>query len=104
MAGTWNVSASYDKSSYNAGETMIVSVAGSYVVDSTTTTEQQSGSLTLTLTAADGTITSVALPPVPVTVSVPGQTEVAWTVTEVSDTSGRNWTVAPDGKSVSAVA
>lgn len=101
---TWNVSASYDKASYNSGETMTVSVSGSYVVESTTTTEQQSGSLTLTITAADGVITTVALPPVPVTVSVPTQIDVEWTVTGVSDTSGRNWTIAPGGKSITAVA
>ena len=66
MPDTWNVTAAYDKATYNKGDTMTVTISGSDVL--TTTTPMPSGTLTLTLTAADGSMTTIPLQPVTINV------------------------------------
>lgn len=104
MTDTWNVTASYDKSSYNQGDTMTVALSGSDVLTSTTTTQQQSGNLTLSLTAADGSVTTVEVPAVTINVTSNTSTTQTVKITGVSDSSGRVWTIAANGLSATATA
>lgn len=97
---SWNVSGSYDKSAYNQGEAITVSISGDYTV--TSTSQQQSGTLTLNLLSDDGTTTQIALPPTTVNVTTTAHQNVR--VTSISDTSGRTWAIAADGKSATATA
>ncbi|WP_024516839.1 hypothetical protein [Bradyrhizobium sp. Tv2a-2] len=104
MTDTWNVTAAYDKSSYNAGDVMTVTISGNDVLTTTTTTQQQSGALTLTLTASDGSTTTITIPATTVTSTHTTSTPESVTVTGFSDDSGRVWTIAPSGLSISATA
>ncbi len=68
----------------------------------TTTTQVPSGSVTLTITAADGATTTVALATVPVNTTTTSPQSVR--VTGVVDTSSRVWTIAANGLSLTAIA
>jgi hypothetical protein len=100
MSGTWNVTASYDKSSYNQGDVMAIAIVGNYVAD--VVSQQQAGPYSLELTADDGTKTNISVPAVPVSVTNHISNNVR--ITAVTPSDGRTWTLAADGKSVSAVA
>lgn len=104
MTDTWNVTAAYDKPSYNKGDTLTVTISGDDVLTTTTTTQQQSGALTLTLTAADGAKTSIALPATSVNVSTTTTSHQSVKITGVSDSSGRTWTVGTTGLTATALA
>ena len=93
MADVFNLTAGFDKASYNPGDTMVLSVTGSVTAGNPTPV-----SATLTVTAQDGTTTVLAAAS-----SVTGAPET-WAITAVSDTAGRTWTIAADGKSASATA
>lgn len=100
MPDTWNVTGAYDKSSYNKGDTMTVTISGGDVLS--TTTVQQSGTLTLTITAADGATTTITMASVPINVTTTTPESVK--ITGVTDTSGRTWTIAANGLSMTATA
>ena len=80
MADTFNLTAAFDKASYNPGDTMTLAVTGTVTSGSATPV-----SATLTVTAADGTTASLAA-----TSSVTGGAET--------------WTIAADGHSATATA
>lgn len=104
MTNTWNFIASYDKPSYDKGDTMTATISGDYVLTTTTTTQQQSGALTLTLTAADGAKTSISLPATAVNVSTTTTSHQPVKITGVSDTSGKAWTIGATGLTATALA
>lgn len=104
MTDTFNVTASYDKASYNQGDTMTVTISGGDVLTQTTGSQQQSGNLTLTITAADGSVTTVSVPSATINISTTTSTPESVKITGVSDTSGRNWTIAASGLSATATA
>jgi hypothetical protein len=104
MTDTFSVSAAYDKTSYNKGDTMTVTISGGDVLTQTTTTQQQSGALTLTLTAADGATTTITLPPEVVNVTSTTTTPESVKITGITDTSGRTWAINANGLSATATA
>ena len=103
---TFNVSASYDKASYTAGETMRITLAGNATfVGDGTTTASQSGALDLTVTAENGAVTHVVAPAVTIYTSTPSTPQtLSVIISLIADTSARLWTIAADGKSATAVA
>ncbi len=100
MADVFSVTAAYDRSTYNRGDTMTITISGGDVL--TTTTQVPSGAVTLTVTAADGATTTIALATVPVNTTTTSPQSVR--VTGVADTSGRAWTIATNGLSLTAIA
>lgn len=104
MSDTFNVTAAYDKTSYNSGDTMTVTISGNDVLTTTTTTQQQSGTLTLTITAADGSTSTITVPATTVNVTNTSATPQSVVISAVSDTSGRAWTIASNGLSITATA
>jgi len=97
---TWNVTAAYDKPSYNAGDTMTVTITGGDV--QSVTSAQQTGALTITLKAADGATTTIQVPAT--TVNTTTTTPQSVQITSITDTSGRQWTIAGNGLSATAKA
>lgn len=104
MADVFNVTASYDKLAYNAGDVMTITISGNDVLTSQVQTQQQSGTLTLTITAADGATTTIQVPPTTVTVTTNNSTPESVKITGIVDTSGRNWTIATGGLTATATA
>lgn len=104
MADVFNVTAAYDKLQYNKGDTIAVTIAGGDVLTQTMTSQQQSGTLTLTITAADGATTTVSVPPTTVNVSQTTTTPESVKITGITDTSGRVWTINASGLSATATA
>ncbi len=104
MTDTFNVTAAYDKPSYNQGSVMTVTITGNDVLTQTTTTQQQSGVLTLTITAADGATTTITVPAATVNVSTTTSTPQSVKIAAVTDTSGRTWAIAANGLSMTATA
>jgi hypothetical protein len=104
MTDTFSVTASYDKTQYNKGDTITVTISGNDVLTTTTTSSQASGTLTLTITAADGATTTVTVPPTTVMVTTTTTTPESVKITGVSDTSGRTWAIATGGLSATATA
>lgn len=93
MADTFALTAAFDQPSYTPGQTMTLTVSGSVTNGAPTPV-----SATVTITAADGTTTTLAA-----TSSVTGATET-WAITSVTDTANRVWTIAPTGMSATAIA
>jgi Bacterial Ig-like domain (group 3) len=100
MGDAFNVTAAYDKAIYNKGDPMTVTISGGDVL--TAISQTQSGTLTLTLTAADGSTTSIAVQPV--TINVTTTTPESVKITGAVDSTGRPWTIAADGLTVSGTA
>lgn len=100
MSDAFNVTAAYDKPSYNAGDVMTVTISGGDV--QTTINTGQTGALTLTITAADGATTTIALPAtvVKTTITTPQSVKI----TSIADTSNRVWTIATSGLTATAIA
>lgn len=104
MTDTFNVTAAYDKSSYNQGDTMTLTISGGDVLTQTTTTQTPSGALSVTIAAADGSTTTINVPPGTVNVTTTTTTPESVKITGVSDSSGRTWTIASGGLSATATA
>ena len=104
MTDTFNVTASYDKTSYNQGQTITITIVGDDVLTQSSTTQQQAGAVTLTVTAADGAMTSIAVPPTLVNVTTVTTTPESVQITGVTDTSGRVWSISTGGLSATATA
>lgn len=102
MADTFNVTASYDKSAYNQGDTITATIAGNDVL--TQQVPGTAGPLSLTLTAADGATTTFVVPSVPVTLTTTTPESVKITAVQDTGASPRSWTISASGLSVSAVA
>jgi Bacterial Ig-like domain (group 3) len=100
MGDVFNVTAAYDKATYNKGDLMTVTISGGDVL--TQVNSAQSGTLTLTITAADGSTTSIALPDV--TINTTTTTPESVKITGAVDSTARPWTIASNGLSVTATA
>lgn len=103
---TFNVSAAYDKASYTAGEVMTITLSGdaTFIGDGTST-NTQSGTLDLTVTATNGAVTHVAAPSVTITTIIPPVPQTLNVVlSSVVATDGRIWTIQAGGKSAKATA
>jgi hypothetical protein len=100
MPDTFNVTAAYDKVSYNKGDVMTVTISGGDVL--TTTGPTQSGTLSLTITAADGAVTTISLQPV--TINVTTTTPESVKITGAVDSTGRVWTIGASGLTATAIA
>jgi len=93
MADVWNLSVSFDKATYDVGDLMTLTVAGTVV---------QGGPVPVTATvnilASDGEASvltaNASINPVSLT----------WGIDSVSDIGGRTWTISGDKTSASAVA
>lgn len=105
MADTFNVTASYDKTSYNQGDTIKVTISGGDVL--TTTVTGQAGPLVIPVVAANGSVSSITLGSVPVTLTVvTPESVVIDTSKPIVDTSPtpRTWVVSADKLSITATA
>lgn len=105
MIDTFNVSASYDKPSYNQGDTITVTISGNDV--QTQTMQGQIGPLSIPVVAADGAQSTVSIPQTTVTVTTATpESVVIDTSRPIVDTSPtpRTWTVAANKLSISATA
>lgn len=104
MTDTFNVTAAYDKASYNQGDTITVTISGGDVLTQTVTTQAQSGLLALMLNAADGSSFSLPMQPITVNTTTTTATPESVKLTQVTDSSGRVWTVGASGLSATAAA
>ncbi len=93
MADVFNLTADFDKTSYNPGDTMTVAVSGS-VTDGNPTPVVAS----ILITAADSSTVTLAA-----SSAVNGSTET-WVITSATDTAGRTWSISADGHSATATA
>lgn len=98
MADTSTLKVSYDKTEYTVGQKMVLSLTGNVV----RTSDVNVTNLQANVTLSDGSKVNIVIP---ATVIKDGQvTTLTGKITSISDSSGRVWTVAPDGLSASAVA
>jgi hypothetical protein len=104
MADVFNVTASYDKAAYNQGDMMTLTISGGDVLTQQVTQQQQSGQVTLTLTAADGAVSTIVIPPAIINVTQTVSTPESVKITGVIDSSGKIWTISSTGLSVTATA
>jgi hypothetical protein len=104
MTDTFNVTASYDKAQYNSGDTMTINISGGDVLTQVVQNQTQSGSLSLTITAADGAVTSVPLQSVTINSQSTTTTPESVKLTGIADSSGRVWTINANGLSATAIA
>jgi hypothetical protein len=105
MTDVFSVTASYDKASYIQGQLITATISGGDV--QTSISSSQIGPLTIPLVAADGAISTVSMPAEQATVTVATPESVVIDITKpIVDTSPtpRNWTVAANKLSISAVA
>jgi len=105
MADVFNVTAAYNKPSYTAGEVITVTISGSDV--HTVVTTGQIGPLSISLVAADGATSTLAVPQTTVSVTTTTQESVVIDTTKpIVDTSPtpRVWTVSANKLSITAVA
>jgi hypothetical protein len=105
MTDVFNVTAAYDKPSYNQGDTITVTISGGDVLTQTLT--GQIGPLAIPVVAADGATATVSLPQTTVTVTTATPESVVIDTTRpVVDTSPtpRTWTVSANKLSITATA
>lgn len=102
MSDTFNVTAGFDKPSYNQGETIKVTISGNDVHTEETTV--QVGPLTLNLTAADGATSTLEVPSTTATMTTTTIESVRITGVQDTGPNPRAWTIDPSGLFVTAVA
>lgn len=109
MTDTFNVTGSYDKTSYLQGQTITASISGGDVLTTTTQTQGQAGPVTVPIVAADGAQSTISFPAVPVTITntvATPESVVIDTTRPIVDTSPtpRTWTVSANKLSITAAA
>ena len=97
MTDTSNVTWTFDKQSYNTGETITATLSGTVTAGDVSTTDAVSGSI------VDDTGATVPLAVADLTIVTPGA-PVGFKFGSVTDTAGRVWTVSADGKTATAIA
>lgn len=102
MSDNFQVTAVYDKSAYNAGDTMKITISGDDVLTQTSQVTQPA-TATLTITAADGATTTLNVAST-VTTTTTTTTPESVKITSVTDPSGRVWTVDASGLFATATA
>ena len=103
MTDTFNVTAAFDKASYNAGDTMKVTITGDDVLTQQVQTTQTE-TVTVSIVAADGATTTVGPVSAPVVTTTTTTTHESVKIASIGDASGRTWTVDPSGLFATAVA
>ena len=101
---TFNVSAAYDKTTYNAGEQMTITLSGDATFTDTVVTDTQSGSLDQTITAENGETTNIISPSVTIKTTNNISQTLNCVISNIVATDGRAWTIAADGKKATAIA
>jgi hypothetical protein len=109
MSDQFNVTAAWDKSSYNAGDTITGTISGSDVLTSTSTVTSTGGPVTVPVVAADGAQSTVVLPTVQVntvtTTTTPESVVIDTTRAIVDNGSpARSWVVSANKLSITATA
>jgi hypothetical protein len=109
MGDVFNVTAAWDKASYNAGDTITGTIAGSDVVTTTTTTQGTIGPVMIPVIAPDGATTTMPIAAVPFTTTTTTTTPESVVIDTTrpivdSGTVKRNWKVSPNLLSITAVA
>lgn len=101
----FNVSVAFDKASYNAGETITMTLTGdaTFVSDQTTTTST-GGPLNITAVADNGATTQISSPTFTVVTTNPPTTTTLNVKLSTIAGDSRTWTIAPNGKTATAVA
>ena len=109
MSDTFNITATWDKATYVAGETITATISGTNTHTEDTVTETLAGPVNIPVVAASGAQSVVSIPQVTVTT-----TQIVTTTEDVlidltrpvvdSSATPRNWVVSPDRKSIAAVA
>jgi hypothetical protein len=105
MTDVFSVTAAWDKTSYNQGDTITGTISGSDVLTTTTTTTV--GPVSVPVVAADGAKFKVSLPAVPVTVTTTTPESVTIDTTQPIVDSGptpRTWVVSANKLSITATA
>lgn len=105
MTDTFNVTAAYDKPSYNQGDTITATISGDDVL--TQTFQGQIGPLAIPVVSADGAQETVNLPATTVTVTqATPESVVIDTTRPIVDSSPtpRTWTVSANKLSITATA
>lgn len=100
------VSVTFDKTSYNPGDTITMTIAGEDVL-TTQQTASQALSGTINLTAADGATSTLAFPAgATVNVTTTVATNESTKIASVADTqnASRVWTPAANGLTATAIA
>jgi hypothetical protein len=109
MTDVFNVTASYDKPAYNAGDTITITISGGDVLTQTVSTQSTAGPVIIPVVAADGAASTVTVPSVVVTTSSTTTTPESVVIDAsrpVVDTSPtpRTWTVSTNKLSITATA
>ena len=109
MSDVFSVTAKWDKTSYNSGDTITGTISGGDVLTTTTTTTTTVGPVTVPVVAADGAKSTVGLPAVPVTVTTttttPESVVIDTTVPIIDNgTPPRTWVVSANKLSITATA
>lgn len=103
MTTTITATATFDKSAYNKGDLITVTVVASAVSTVTTppTTVNESAALSAGFVAADGTKATIALGTFPLAITTPGSTTstpetvlIDTTAGPITDSTGRVYTVS----------
>ena len=105
----FDVTASWNQTSYTAGQTITGTISGGDVLTTTSTSVQNAGPVTIPVIAADGAQSTVSIPTVPVTITTTTTTPesvVIDTSRPIVDSGNpaRTWVVAANKLSISAVA
>lgn len=104
MTDTFNVTATFDKTSYNQGDLMTISISGSDVVTTSTVTQQTVNATVNVSNPADSATFSAAGGPVTINITTTTATTDSVVISNVTDGSTRAWTVAANGLSATATA
>lgn len=97
----------YDRTppNYTQGDTIVVSVSGLVKKTSDSTSTSETVTVTGTVQASDGTVTTVPAQPLTVVHPVPGTVEfLPVKLVSITDSGGRVWTVSADGTTATAIA
>jgi len=99
------VTATLDATTYNSGQTMTLTVTGQDKHTADPVTNQEQASLSLVVQTESGGTATLSIPPFIVFDTTPGVVTMEDVViTEVTDSTGRVWTIGGDGTSATAVA
>ena len=109
MSDTFNVTASWNQTSYTAGQTITGTISGGDVLTTTTTSVQNAGPVTIPVVAADGAQSTITIPSVPVTITTTTTTPESVVIDTTrpivdSGSPSRVWTVAANKLSITATA
>jgi hypothetical protein len=101
---TFGVSVAYDKTSYNAGETMTITLSGNATFVGDEIVGTTPASVVCTVTADNGSVTEITASGATITTTIPAVPQTLNVVLTALVDGARVWTIAADGKSATAIA